>query len=173
MTVRLLDAGDAAAYQKLRLLGLQESPTAFSASYQDEVNRSLDDIAARIKPAPDGSILMLGAFVGDELAGFVALVHPQRAKLRHGAEIAGMFVAPAQRRHGVGQALLRAAIDHARSLGGVRQIKLGVNATNVSARALYESAGFTPYGLEPDALCVDGTFFSEAHYLLRLNPGAP
>jgi ribosomal protein S18 acetylase RimI-like enzyme len=169
MTIRMLDAGDAAAYQRLRLLALEESPTAFSASHADEVGRSLDDVAARVRPAPDGSICMMGAFVGDELAGFVALIHPQRAKLRHGAEIAGMFVAPEQRRHGMGRWLLRAAIDHARSIAGIRQIKLGVNATNTAARALYESVGFAPYGIEPDALCVDGKFFSEAHYLLRLN----
>jgi ribosomal protein S18 acetylase RimI-like enzyme len=171
MTIRLLDAGDAAAYQQLRLLALQESPTAFSASHEDEVGRSLDEVAARVRPAPDGSVCMLGAFDGETLSGFVALIHPQRAKLRHGAEIAGMFVAPAQRRHGVGLALLRAAIDHARSLDGVRQVKLGVNATNTAARRLYESAGFLPYGLEPDALYVDGKFFGEAHYLLRLHPG--
>lgn len=170
MTIRLLDAGDAAAYQQLRLLALQECPTAFSASFEDEANRSLDDIAARIKPAPDGSIRMLGEFDGDALTGFVALIHPQRAKLRHGAEVAGMYVAPAQRRHGVGRLLLQAAIDHARALNGVRQIKLGVNATNTAARGLYESMGFVLYGIEPDALCMDGELFSEAHYLLRLHP---
>jgi ribosomal protein S18 acetylase RimI-like enzyme len=174
MTIRLLDTGDAAAYQRLRLLALQESPTAFSASHADEVGRSLDEVAARVRPAPDGSVCMLGAFdENNALTGFVALIHPQRAKLRHAAEIAGMFVAPAQRRHGVGGALLRAAIDHARSLDGVRQVKLGVNATNSAARKLYESAGFLPYGLEPDALYVDGTFFGEAHYLLRLHPAGP
>ncbi|HTV86187.1 MAG TPA: GNAT family N-acetyltransferase [Dyella sp.] len=169
MTIRVLDAGDAAAYQRLRLLALQDSPTAFSASYEEEVGRSLDDVAARIAPAPDGSIRMLGAFHGQALAGFVALIHPQRAKLRHGAEIAGMFVAPAQRRRGLGRALLGAAIDQARALDGVRQLKLGVNATNTAARVLYESAGFLPYGLEPDALYVGGQFFGQAHYLLRLN----
>lgn len=173
MTIRLLGAGDAEAYQTLRLLALQESPTAFSASYEDEVGRSLNDVAARIVPAPDGSICMLGAFIAEDLVGFVALIHPQRVKLRHGAEIAGMFVIPAQRRHGVGQALLQAAIDHAQSIKGVRQIKLGVNATNRAAKALYESVGFSSYGTEPDALCVNGKFFSEEHYLLRLNSIAP
>jgi ribosomal protein S18 acetylase RimI-like enzyme len=170
MTIRLLDASDAEAYQKLRLLALQDSPTAFSASYEDEAGRSLSDVAARIVPSPDGSVCMLGAFDAHELVGFVAVIHPQRAKLRHGAEIAGMFVTPAQRRHGVGQALLRAVIAHVRSIDGVRQIKLGVNATNVAAKALYEAVGFTSYGVEPDALCINGKFFSEEHYLLRLNP---
>jgi len=170
MTIRLLGAGDAEAYQKLRLLALQESPTAFSASYEDEVGRPLDNVAARIVPAPDGSICMHGAFDAGELVGFVAVIHPQRAKLRHCAEIAGMFVTPSQRGHGAGKALLVAAVDRVRSIEGVRQIKLGVTAANTAARALYESVGFACFGVEPDALCVNGKFFGVAHYVLRLTP---
>lgn len=168
MTIRPLDTADAAAYQRLRLLALRESPTAFSASYEDEVGRPLDDVAARIAPAKDGSICMLGVFVRDELAGFVAIVRPQRAKLRHAVELAGMYVAPAHRRRGLGRALLDAAIAHARSFDGVRQVKLGVNTANAAAVALYRSVGFERYGTEPDALCVDGTFHAAAHYILRL-----
>ncbi|RDS84108.1 GNAT family N-acetyltransferase [Dyella psychrodurans] len=170
MTIRLLSGKDALAYQTLRLLALKENPAAFSASYEDEVNRSLDDVAARISPAADGSVFMLGAFDADNMAGFVAVIHPQRAKLRHCTEVAGMFVAPMYRRRGYGQALLQAAIDRARSIAGVRQVKLGVNATNTAAKALYESAGFERFGIEPDALCVNGKFFGEEHYLLRLTP---
>ncbi|HEX7111577.1 MAG TPA: GNAT family N-acetyltransferase [Mizugakiibacter sp.] len=168
MTIRPLDTADAAAYQRLRLLALRESPTAFSASYEDEAGRSLDDVAARIAPAKDGSICMLGVFEQDALAGFVAVVRPQRAKLRHAVELAGMYVAPVHRRRGLGRALLDAAIAHARALDGVRQIRLGVNAANAAAVALYRAGGFAHCGTEPDALCVDGAFHAEAHYILRL-----
>lgn len=79
-----------------------------------------------------------------------------------------MYVDPECRRRGVGGALLDAVIAHARSLTGLRQLKLGVNATNGAARALYESRGFALIGLEPQALCIDGQFYDEAFYLLRL-----
>jgi ribosomal protein S18 acetylase RimI-like enzyme len=52
---------------------------------------------------------------------------------------------------------------------GVRQIRLGVNVTNTGARALYRSIGFASYGVEPDALQVDGIFYGEERYVLRLN----
>lgn len=39
MTIRPLDTADAAAYQRLRLLALRESPTAFGASDGDEARR--------------------------------------------------------------------------------------------------------------------------------------
>jgi len=169
MKVRPLDPTDARAYQRLRLLALQESPTAFSASHADEAGRTIDEVATRITPAADGSICTLGIFEGDELVGFVAVIHPQREKLRHGAELAGMYVAPTFRRRGFGSALLEGAVAHARSIAGVRQIKLGVNATNAEARALYQSIGFASYGVEPDALQVDGTFYGEERYVLRLD----
>src|SRR5487761_1318477 len=149
MQIRPLDPTDAQAYQELRLLALRESPTAFSASHADEAGRSMEEVAARITPAADGSIRMLGIFVRDELAGFVAVIHPQREKLRHGVELAGMYVAPAFRRRGFGRALLEAAVAHARSIAGVSQIRLGVNVANAGARALYRSVGFASCGVEP------------------------
>jgi len=172
MEVRSLNPADARAYQSLRLLALQESPAAFSASHEDEADRSIEEVAARLAPAKDGAICMLGIFDQEELAGFVAVLHPQRKKLRHGVEIAGMYVAPRFRRRGFGSALLNAAIAHGQSIKGVRQMKLGVNAMNVAAKALYESVGFESCGVEPDALNVDGIFHGEEHYFLRLWPVA-
>lgn len=167
MKIRLLNSQDAAAYQRLRLRALQESPTAFSSSFEDEAARTLAEIAARVTPAADGSICTFAAFADDELVGFVSLIHPQRAKLRHGAELAGMYVAPEYRRRGYGQALMRAVTAHAQALGSVRQLKLGVNATNTAARQLYQSAGFTFVGMEPDALCIDGDYHDVVLYMLR------
>jgi len=168
MNIRQLDAADADAYQRLRLRALHESPAAFSASYEDEVDRSIDEVARRIRPAEDGSVRMLGVFEADRLVGFVAVVHPQRRKLRHGAALAGMYIVPESRRLGFGRALLEAAIECVRAIGGVRQIKLGVNAANVAAKALYRRAGFEIYGLEPDVLRIGGEFYDETLYVLRL-----
>jgi ribosomal protein S18 acetylase RimI-like enzyme len=169
MNVRQLDRTDAWAYQVLRLLALRESPTSFSASYEDEVGRSIDEVATRLTPAHDGSICMFGIFAQDELCGFVAVLHPQRAKLRHCAELAGMYIAPALRRCRLGYVLLEAVIAYIRSIDEVRQIKLGVNDANFAAKALYRSVGFESYGVEPDALNVDGVFYGEEHYVLRLS----
>ena len=169
MEIRLLDRHDAPAYQALRLRALRESPQAFSASHEDEAGRGVDEVAARIAPAADGSVRMFGVFESGELAGFVALIHPQRKKLRHGAELAGMYVAPAFRRHGLGTALLQAVIAHVRSIDGVRQLGLGVNAANTAAKALYRSAGFVGWGVQPRALRIDGVFHDEEHMLLRLD----
>lgn len=52
-----------------------------------------------------------------------------------------LFVSPAQRRGGVGQALLRAAVDFAQAEGAVR-LSLATAIDNRPAQALYESLGW-------------------------------
>ncbi len=166
--IRQLTPGDAISYQALRLRALRDSPTAFAASYADEADRSSAEVAARLTPAPDGSRCVFGAFAGDRLAGFVAFIRLGRAKLRHRAELAGTYVAPEFRRAGLGGGLLDAAADHARSLPGLRQLHLGVNAANDAARSLYRSRGFVRVGVHPESLGVDGLYYDEELYVLRL-----
>ncbi len=168
ITIRQLTVDDAEAYQALRLRGLVESPTAFSAGHADEAGRSRAEVATRVTPAPDGSRCSFGAFAGDRLVGLLAFIRPARATLRHRAELAGMYVAPEFRRRGLGGALIDAAVAHARALPEVRQLRLTVNAGNLAARSLYQSRGFVCVGTEPEALCVDGRYYDEEIYILRI-----
>jgi ribosomal-protein-alanine N-acetyltransferase len=61
------------------------------------------------------------------------------------AEVANLAVAPEWRGRGVGAALLDAALAEARR-GGAHVAHLEVRDSNVPARALYGSRGFTPVG---------------------------
>jgi len=98
MTIRALTSSDAAAFQRLRLQGLQESPTAFGSSYAEEVNRPLDEVARRLSVEEDDSFV-LGAFTADGLlVGVTGLHRPARVKTGHKAHVWGMYVAPAFRR---------------------------------------------------------------------------
>jgi GNAT superfamily N-acetyltransferase len=60
-----------------------------------------------------------------------------------------LYVAPALRGHGIGRALLEATMDAARAVGAT-WIELNTGATDVAARALYESCGFTNLESQPD-----------------------
>jgi ribosomal protein S18 acetylase RimI-like enzyme len=53
-----------------------------------------------------------------------------------------LYVVPARRRQGIGEALLRATIETARAAGAT-SIDLNTGETDTSARALYEKLGFT------------------------------
>jgi ribosomal protein S18 acetylase RimI-like enzyme len=59
-------------------------------------------------------------------------------------------VLPAERRQGVGRALLRTAEQLARELGCCK-LTLEVLSNNLAAQALYASAGFAQYQLDPAA----------------------
>ena len=51
-----------------------------------------------------------------------------------------------------------------------RQVQLSVTANNAAARQLYASLGFEEYGLEREALCVNGELYDEVLMALAL-PG--
>ena len=161
MDVRVLVAEDAASFQSLRLAGLRESPTAFSSSHEEERDIPVARVAERLAPTADARVF--GAFEGDALAGITGLRRERGCKLAHKAFIWGVYVAPSWRRRGVGGLLLRAALAHAASMEGLRQVNLGVNSANPAAIALYTSAGFETYGIEKGFLMVDGVLYDEVH----------
>ena len=158
--VRRLIAADAAPLRQLRLNALVETPESFGSSYEEEHTLTLADIREWISPANDGA--MFGVFLGEALAGIVGVGRQRKLKVRHKAHIWSMYVAPAERGRGLGRMLMHAAINHARTMRGIRQVQLSVTANNVAASALYASLGFTLYGHEREALCVNGKLYDEA-----------
>jgi ribosomal protein S18 acetylase RimI-like enzyme len=63
--------------------------------------------------------------------------------------LAELYVVPHQRGRGLGRALMQAAVVLARSRGADR-MDLGTGETDVAARALYESLGFSNREGKPD-----------------------
>ncbi len=166
MEIRFLTVADVAAYRELRLQALQESPTAFGSSYEQEICLSLAEFAARI--GFDTANRFICAAVDDrqQMIGMLGFSRESRLKRAHIGAIWSMYVVPKFRNQGVGAALLDQVLAHARELGVLRQIILGVTANNSAAISLYRSRGFKRFGLEHDALFVDGTYFDEEHLVL-------
>ena len=161
MELRVLEAGDVAAFTALRLAALQECPTAFSSSYEEECDIPLAQRAERM--APDRDHAIFGAFDGQTLVGTVGLHRESPRKLAHKAVIWGVYVVPSFRQRGVGRLLLERALDHAATMPGLLQVTLGVNTENTAAIALYESLGFETFGVERGFMLVDGVLHDELH----------
>jgi ribosomal protein S18 acetylase RimI-like enzyme len=136
--IRFLTSQDVVAYRELRLQALRESPIAFGAF--DE---------------------------SDRLIGMLGFYRENRPKRAHIGNLWSMYVLPQFRRRGVGAVLLDRALSHARQLGGLRQVILAVTANNSAASSLYKSRGFERFGLEHDALFVDGSYFDAEHLVLH------
>jgi len=166
MHIRRLTPADASAFQDFRLAALQDAPTAFGSSYEEERDIPASVVEARLAIKSDRG--PFGAFEDSQLVGFVALGRENLKNLSHKALIWGMYVKPEYRAKGIAKALLQEAISLARSVPDINQVNLSVNASNAAAIGLYESFGFKTFGHEQGALRIDGEFHDELFMSLRL-----
>ena len=162
MLVRLLGPADATLYRALRLRALREHPDAFTSAYAEDRDQPLEAAAQRL-----AAHAFWGAYRHAELYGFVGLERELRAKNRHKATVMGMYVVPEVWGQGVGRALLQALLRHARA-NGLESLVLTVTQGNTRAQRLYETAGFRSFGVEPDAIRVEGRSFAKTHMHLDL-----
>jgi ribosomal protein S18 acetylase RimI-like enzyme len=138
--IRVASAADAAAFGRLL--------HAFNVEFDEETPEA-DLGAERAAPLIEtGEVTVL--FAGEGPDAFAQLRF--RASLYTGAldaYLEELYVIPERRGHGLGRALLEAAMEHARDRGAAH-IDLNTSETDVAARALYESAGFTNREGGPD-----------------------
>ena len=154
------------AYRELRLRALAEHPDAFTSSAEEERRKPIAAMAARL--APGGDEAVYGAFADGRLAGLAGLARETRMKNRHKATVFGMYVARECGGRGIGRALLAHLIGEARGQPQLQQLLLTVTEGNAGATALYEQAGFRSFGIEPRAICVDGSYHGKNHMILFL-----
>ncbi|MES2611661.1 MAG: GNAT family N-acetyltransferase [Pseudomonadota bacterium] len=154
-TLRRLTAGDAEAFSALRRLVAADNPVPLGLGLREELTRPLQGFRDQLSASSNA---VFGAFVGGTLAATAALAPSGPfTSSRHKLVLWGTFVAPAHRRKGLGRAVVRHAIDHARH-NGARRVHLTMYLPNPAAGALYESLGFAVWGTEPEAVCIDGVY---------------
>ncbi len=169
MIVRQLTAADAAQWRELRLQALQDAPTAFSSSYEDEVSRTTEQIAERIATGGSNTVYF-GAFEGDVLIGSVIYNRNTGIKTRHRAMLVAMYTAPEARGKGIGKALVNALIEYTHTQEGLRQIILAVTVGNDIARQMYSNAGFVNWGIDPEHLQWQGKFYDLEWMIYTITP---
>ena len=167
MEIRLLTAGDAGEWWRLRLESLQGDPSAFSASAEEHMSLGLDEVRRRL--GVEGSdMFVAGAFEDGQLAGMAGFYREKGLKSRHKGRVWGVYVTPAKRGTGVGRRVLQRVLDHGTAMPGVEQILLSVTASQTAALALYRSLGFVSFGCEPRALKIGDRFVDEEYMVLRV-----
>jgi ribosomal protein S18 acetylase RimI-like enzyme len=138
--VRLADDRDAGAIGKL----LHD----FNREY-DEPTPEPDQLARRIRELIAGGDT--AALVGGSGPDGVAVLRFRGAIFSDTLEcyLAELYVVPARRGQGLGRALMLSAMEHARERGA-GYMDLGTAETDRTARALYESLGFSNREGKPD-----------------------
>jgi peroxiredoxin/RimJ/RimL family protein N-acetyltransferase len=165
--VRPLHAGDAAAFRALRLRALKEDPGPFLTTYEEDEARPVADTAARLAASAPGTGV-LGAFRGGTLIGSVGFSRHAATKARHRVLLWGMYVAPEERRHSVGRALVLQAVALLRAVEDVEQVELTVVTREEAAKGLYLEVGFQRQGTLRHAMKVGGEYLDEDTLVLWL-----
>ncbi len=163
ISIRRLEAGDAAAFRAIRLEALELHPEAFQSVHRDEAADPLAQIAERLARSP-----VFGASRGAGLVGMAGFFAHQGEKVRHKGVLWGMYVQAGARGLGIGEALVERVIAHART--EVEILGLAVVTENASARRLYERLGFVAYGTEPRAMKQNGIYYDEVLMTKTLGP---
>jgi GNAT superfamily N-acetyltransferase len=144
LSIRILGPEDWPQYRDARLRALADSPDAFAFTVAQARDLPADTWAARLAAAAvSGQDCPLAAEIGGEVAGLLW------AKVDGAApdvvNLFQMWVAPESRGRGIAAALLREAIDWAKSKNA-RFIHLGVTSADTPAMRLYLRAGFRNAG---------------------------
>jgi ribosomal protein S18 acetylase RimI-like enzyme len=156
MNIRRLSADDAQAVRAVRLEGLKNHPENFGSAYEEEMAHPIEWWRVRMeRPAGAG----FGAWIDGELAGIISVGQEQDIKHRHQGTIGAFYVRPAFRGRGVGDALMKAALEEAAKR--VEHVTLTVTASNAGAVRLYERNGFMTVGRLVASIRVDGVDHDE------------
>ncbi len=145
VVVREAGPDEWATLRNVRLAALREAPSAFGSTYAREA--PFTEQRWRDRLIRDSSVTLFGYLAGAGSAGDRAEPAGIAGVLEeHGvADLVSMWVRPAARGRGVGEALVAAAAGWARARDhGI--LYLWVTETNAPARRLYERCGFAPTG---------------------------
>ncbi|MEO1129827.1 MAG: GNAT family protein [Planctomycetota bacterium] len=165
---RALTPQDAEAYCALRREMLLDTPHAFLGAPGDDRPSDVAFVRDQLTQA-EMATFAIDDPEGDGLLSVATIMRMGRTKQRHRAMIVAVYTTPRGRGRGLGRAVVQACIDHARMWSGVEIVMLSASADAEGAVRLYERMGFERWGVEPDAIRVDGTPHDEVHLLLRLS----
>jgi RimJ/RimL family protein N-acetyltransferase len=153
-------APDDAAAVLAHVHALLAEPCVCVTRAPDEFVVTLDEerkLLAEYGSSDRSLFLIAEASDSKEVAGMLMLNGNDRRSLRHWAELV-ISVAKSWRRRGVGEALIRHAIEHARAGGVLTRLELNVFASNATAIRLYERMGFVHEGCRRRAVFKDGHY---------------
>ena len=125
-------------YKAVRLQALTDTPNAFGSTLEKEIEYSEDDWQRRLQRTDCNTFIALSE---DEMPVGVVVC----AAFEGHVGLFAMWVAPEERKKGIGRALIDAVINWAKE-NDFGEILLDVADENLAAIRLYESNGFTRTG---------------------------
>ncbi|MFZ5550569.1 MAG: GNAT family N-acetyltransferase, partial [Pseudomonadota bacterium] len=119
-TLRRLTPADAPAYRALMLDAYARHPEAFTSTVAERAALPLAWWEHRVASTDER---VVGAIIGDTLAGAAGLSRETRERTHHKALLFGMYVPQTHRRLGLGRALVQAVLAEAAAWPGLRVVQ--------------------------------------------------
>jgi ribosomal protein S18 acetylase RimI-like enzyme len=160
ITIRPIRLEDIDAFKALRLEALRSHPSEFGADYQESLNAPESMWHERIQSSLDNVGRVFLAESRNALAAMAGVLRDRGAKVNHSAFIWGVYVCPASRGQGLGERLIRSAIEWCRQ-ENVRIVRLTVVAGNDAAIRCYKRCGFEEVGVQLEVIRVGDTYHDE------------
>jgi len=169
IVIRQALPADATQLRELRLEALRDSPQAFGADYQINVERTASWWEENIRAGLENDEQFISiAEINCNLVGLTGIYRRNQPKSFHSGLIWGVFVTPEWRGFHIAETLVENCLDWGRE-HGVLIARLAVNTTNGAAIRCYLRCGFEIYGVEPMVIHWDGKYFDELLMMRRLD----
>lgn len=160
ITFRTPKIEETAAYRELRLEALKEFPTAFSSSFEDQVDKDLAYWQKYIELAENKNTeIMIMAYDGNKMVGMGVIFWDDKIKVRHIAHMAAIYVSKNYQGKGLGYKLTKLLIDEAKEVKQLKKLKLEVESTNKPAYELYKKLGFKEIGIAKNEIFHNGKYY--------------
>ena len=144
VTIERLSRQFAMQLKQVRLTALQDTPSAFSSTWARESQRSNEDWLKLASAWTSGQSVFYIALDEGTPCGMIAGKADEIAPGR--AWVLSMWVAPAQRRSGLGARLMNEVERWAQGLR-ICELHLHVTSNNSTAQSFYEKCGFSRTGI--------------------------
>lgn len=155
ITIRQIGADDWQAFKSIRIEALRLFPSAYAFHLDDALVQSDDDWQRRTTLSP-----IFIAFEAVQPIGIMGHNPNATRNQGHRTSLIAVYVKASRWGTGVAKNLL-AAIEKDAKSKGIHIVELGVNQNNPRAQAFYKRQGYTQFGYQPKAMCLDGEFMDE------------
>ncbi|QIM15633.1 GNAT family N-acetyltransferase [Leucobacter insecticola] len=135
----------------------------------EEVEELLRGVVA---DSPEGNACLMAAWSGAQLLGLGYWSRYTRATNKPHVDIVKLGVDPAARGQGIGRRIMQELIQAARD-NQVEVVTLDLRGDNLGGIALYESLGFTRYGVLPRFVALGEDRYDKCFYALDLREDTP
>jgi len=155
---RELDKDDAESLIALRLSVMKTNPYSFTISENEEKRTTKENIQRAIDSyASSSEKIMIGAFNGS-LIGAIGIERSYHEYERHKAMLWGPYVQEPNRGKGIGNSLVKKALDFAFTIGDVNMVTVETASKSSEAIHLFKKNGFTESGRQNNALLINGDY---------------